>query len=112
MGIAVQTLDGVYGRPAASVRARIEHAGSGQWLVETKAETDHEGRVREWRGRKFDRGLYRIVFESDRYFAALGLVAAYPEIVVMFRIQDDSDACQIQVLLSTYSYSAYFGSLG
>ncbi|GII02166.1 hydroxyisourate hydrolase [Planobispora takensis] len=112
MGIAVQALDGVYGRPAAGVHVRIEHAGSGQWLTEVKSETDPEGRVREWRGRALERGLYRMTFESDRYFAGLGLIAAYPEIVVMFRIQDGAEAYQIQVLLSTYSYSVYFGSLG
>ncbi|MCT9933235.1 hydroxyisourate hydrolase [Planotetraspora sp. A-T 1434] len=111
MGIAVQALDGVYGRPAASVRVRLEHADNGQWNAEDKAETDQEGRVREWCGRKFERGLYRIVFESDRYFVGLGLSAAYPEIVVTFRMQDQTDSYQIQLLLSTYSYSAYFGSL-
>ncbi|MCG5216102.1 hydroxyisourate hydrolase [Streptosporangium soli] len=111
MGIAVQALDGVYGRPAASVHVRLEHADNGQWLTVAKAETDREGRVREWRGNRFDRGLYRVGFESDRYFVGLGLSAAYPEIVVMFRIQDEVVSYQIQVLLSTFSYSAYFGSL-
>ncbi|MGW5259495.1 hydroxyisourate hydrolase [Microbispora sp. NPDC004025] len=111
MGIALQALDGLYGRPAAGVRVRLERIDNGIWCAEVKAETDHEGRVGEWRGRRFDRGLHRIVFESDSYFVGLGLTAAYPEISITFRMQDETDSYQLQVLLSPYSYSAYFGSL-
>jgi 5-hydroxyisourate hydrolase len=110
MGISAQTMDGVYGRPAAGVRARLERTDNGQWNTVAEAETDHDGRVGEWCAHRLDRGLYRIVFDSDRYFVGLGLSAAYPEIAVMFRVMDGAEACQIQVLLSPYSYSTYFGS--
>lgn len=111
MGIALQVLDGLYGRPAAGVRVRLERIENGLWYAEVKAETDHEGRVEEWRARRFERGLHRIVFESDSYFVGLGLAAAYPEISTMFRMHDETDAYQVQVLLSPFSYSVYFGSL-
>ncbi|MFF5207850.1 hydroxyisourate hydrolase [Streptosporangium sp. NPDC000396] len=110
MGITAQTLDSVYGRSAAGVRARLERAGNGHWDVVADAETDGDGCIREWRGRKLERGLYRIVFDSDYYFVGLGLSAAYPEITVVFRMQDETDFYQIKVLLSPYSYSTYFGS--
>ncbi|GAA3425944.1 hydroxyisourate hydrolase [Streptosporangium sandarakinum] len=112
MGIAIQTLDGVYGRPAASVRIRLECADGGHWNPDAKAETDHEGRVQDWKGRRFERGVYRLILESDRYFVGLGLTAAYSEIVVLFRMHDETDSYQIQVQLSPYSYSTYFGSFG
>ncbi len=110
MGITAQALDGVYGRSAAGVRARLERADDGCWNAVASAETDGEGWVSEWRGQRFERGLYRIVFDSDYYFVGLGLRAAYPEITVMFRMQDEADSYQIKVLLSPYSYSTYFGS--
>ncbi|WP_036320390.1 hydroxyisourate hydrolase [Microbispora sp. ATCC PTA-5024] len=110
MGIAVQALDGVYGRSAAGVRTRLDHADNGGWSSVAEAETDREGRVQMWRGRRFDRGLYRIVLDSDRYFVGLGLSAAYPEVALTFRMRAETDSYQIQVMLSPYSYSAYFGS--
>ncbi|WP_283133071.1 hydroxyisourate hydrolase [Rhizohabitans arisaemae] len=112
MGISVQALDAVYGRPAAGVRTRIERSINGRWSACSDAETDQRGHVGEWSGQKFERGLYRIVFESDRYFVSLGYRAAYTEIVVMFRMQDEADSAQIQVQFSPYSYSTYLGSFG
>lgn len=110
MGIAVQALDTVYGRSAAGIRARLDHVDNGKWTSVAEAETDQEGRVRGWRARRFDRGLYRIVLDSDRYFVSLGLSAAYPEVAILFRM-GETDSCQIQVFLAPHSYSAYFGSL-
>ncbi|MEU4578851.1 hydroxyisourate hydrolase [Nonomuraea sp. ATR24] len=110
MGIDVQALDSVYGRPAASVDVRLDRADNGHWVIDAQSVTDHEGRVKEWREHRLDRGLYRIVFGSDRYFVSLGLTAAYPEIVVVFRMTDEACTYQINVLLSPHSYSAYFGS--
>ncbi|MEV7014056.1 hydroxyisourate hydrolase [Streptosporangium sp. NPDC051022] len=110
MGITAQALDGVYGRSAAGVRARLERVAEDGWSAVADAETDSEGCISEWRGRRFERGLYRIVFDSDYYFVGLGLRAAYPEISVIFRMQDEAESYQIKVLLSPYSYSTYFGS--
>jgi len=110
MGIATQALDGAYGRPAAGLGARLERADGGKWLTVAKAETDARGRIEKWCHHRLDRGIYRIIFDSDRYFVGLGLSSAYPEVSVLFRIQDEINSYQIQVMLSPYSYSAYFGS--
>ncbi|GGK89420.1 5-hydroxyisourate hydrolase [Sphaerisporangium melleum] len=108
MSITAQALDSVYGRSAAGVRARLERDGLGGWHDLADAETDSEGRISEWRDKKLERGLYRIVFDSDYYFVGLGVSAAYPEIIVTFRMQDETDSYQIQVMLSPYSYSTHF----
>ncbi|WP_176993137.1 hydroxyisourate hydrolase [Nonomuraea jiangxiensis] len=109
-------MDSVYGRSAAGVKARLEHSDLSGWRVQAEAETDDDGCVKEWHDRAFARGLYRIVFDSDRYFVSLGLSAAYPEISVMFRMQEDGGPHEIQIrlqlLLSPHAYSTYFGSHG
>ncbi|MEU9889962.1 hydroxyisourate hydrolase [Sphaerisporangium sp. NPDC051011] len=108
MSVTAQALDGVYGRSAAGVRARLEQDCLGRWQDLADAETDSEGCISEWRDKKLERGLYRIVFDSDYYFVGLGLTAAYPEIIVTFRMRDETDAYLIQVMLSPYSYSTHF----
>lgn len=110
MSITSQALDSVYGRSAAGVRARLEQAVDLGWRRLGTAETDGDGCIVEWAADHFERGLYRIVFDSDHYFVGLGLSAAYPEITVMFRIADESDSYRIQVTLSPHSYSIYFGT--
>ncbi|GAA4197049.1 hydroxyisourate hydrolase [Streptosporangium oxazolinicum] len=111
MGIAVQAQDTVYGRGAASLHVRLEHTDDGRWTLDAEAQTDHDGAVNQWCDRKLDRGMYRIVFGTDPYFVGLGLRAAYPEIVVTFRVLDETAVGNILVLLSPHSFSAYFGSL-
>jgi 5-hydroxyisourate hydrolase len=108
--IVTQVVDGAYGKSAAGVRARLSRSSGNAWSTVADAETDGDGCIEEWHSRHLDRGLYRIVFDSDGYFAKLGAVSAYPEIVVMFRMEDESRVFQVQVTLSPYSYSTYFGT--
>ncbi len=110
MSVSVQALDVVYGRSAAGVRARLERPAGEAWRVISSAETDGDGQIFDWRDDTLEQGAYRIVFDSDSYFASLGMSAAYPEITVLFRVQDEADNCQIQVLLAPYSYSMFFGA--
>ena len=110
--IHTQVLDGTYGKPAAGVSAHLAQAISGNgWATIGAAETDDNGRITNWDGWHLDHGLYRIVFDSDSHFARLGASSAYPEIIVIFRIQDNSQDFQVQLTLTPYSYSAYFGML-
>jgi 5-hydroxyisourate hydrolase len=79
-------------------------------LTVADANTDGDGCIQEWHFRHLERGLYRIVFDSDGYFARLGAASAYPEIVIMFRIEDESRLLRVHVTLCPYSYSTYFGT--
>jgi 5-hydroxyisourate hydrolase len=92
------------------VRARLSRSNSNGWSTVADAETDSTGCIEEWHIWHLDRGLYRIVFDSDGYFARLGSNTAYPEIVVIFRMEDESHLFQVQVTLASYSYSTYFGT--
>ncbi|MEQ4723302.1 hydroxyisourate hydrolase [Nonomuraea sp. B19D2] len=110
MNISAQVLDGVYGRPASGLRVRLEQSVDGLWDDIGRAETDGDGNVSKWAESRLSRGLYRVVFDSDYYFSGLGIEAIYPEIVVVFRIRDESGVCQILIMLSPSTYSAYFGT--
>jgi 5-hydroxyisourate hydrolase len=108
--IVTQVLDGTYGKSAAGVRAHLSRASGDTWLTVADAETDSDGCIEEWHSRHMERGLYRIVFDIDGYFARLGTASAYPEIVVMFRMADESHICHVHVTLSPYSYSTIFST--
>jgi 5-hydroxyisourate hydrolase len=111
MRIFTQVLDGTYGKCAVGVHARLARAGDDGWLTVADAETNNDGRIEEWDSRYLERGLYRIVFDSDTYFAHLGAIAAYPEVIVIFRMQNEGPVFQVQVTLAPYSYSTFFGTM-
>lgn len=112
MRVVAQVLDGTYGKAAAGVRADLSRANAQGWLTVAEAETNVNGCIDDWDIWYLERGLYRIVFDSDSYFAGLGAASAYPEVVVIFRLQDEYDVFQVQVVMAPYSYSAYFGTMG
>jgi 5-hydroxyisourate hydrolase len=110
MKVFTRVLDGTYGKSAVGVQARLARACDDGWTTVADAETDHDGRIAEWTGPGLEPGLYRIVFDSDGYFARSGTVAAYPEVIVIFRMQKGMHSFQVQVTLAPYSYSTYFGT--
>jgi 5-hydroxyisourate hydrolase len=112
MRIATQVLDCTYGQSAVGVHARLERSGGASWTAIAEAVTNDEGYIGDWKeGRHLERGLYRIVFDSDSYFASLGASTAYPEVVVIFRMPEAPRTFQVRVMLSPYSYSVFFGNL-
>ncbi len=111
MRIIAQVLDGTYGKAAVGVSACLARTDGDDWTAVARAETNHEGYIEEWDSWHLDRGLYRIVFDSDSYFAGLGVTTAYPEVAVIFRMPNEYVAFQLQVTLAPYSYSTYFGTI-
>jgi 5-hydroxyisourate hydrolase len=111
MRIVTQVLDGTYGKSAVGVRAFLARASSNGWATVAEAETNRDGRIEDWDSWHLERGLYRIVFDSDSYFSGLGATTAYPEVTVIFRMHNESVKFQVQVTLSPYSYSTYFGTM-
>jgi 5-hydroxyisourate hydrolase len=110
VGVVTKVVDGAYGKSAAGVRARLSRASGDAWSTVSDAETDRDGCIQEWHSQHVERGLYRIVFDSDRYFARLGADNAYPEVVVIFRMEDESRVFEVHVTLSPYSYSTCFAT--
>lgn len=110
MRIAVKVVDGMYGHAADGIRVRLERVGDNGWTTVASARTDSAGGINDWTGRFLECGLYRIIFDTDSYFAGLGASTAYPEVLVVFRMQSESDTYQIQLTVSPYSYSTHFGA--
>lgn len=110
MKVVTQVQDSSYGKPAVGVRARLARAVENDWVMVADAETNNRGRITEWNAKHLERGLYQIAFDADAYFAALGVTAAYPEIIVVFRARDELNEFQVHVTLAPFSYTAYCGT--
>jgi 5-hydroxyisourate hydrolase len=103
MNISAQVLDSTFGQPTAGTRVRLEHLVIDGWHLVCAASTGSSSIVTA------KHGLYRLVFDCDSYFAGLGGMTAHPEIVVVFRMPNEMDSCQVQVVLAPYSHSTYLG---
>jgi 5-hydroxyisourate hydrolase len=111
--ISTHVLDTALGKPAAGLVVTLEVArDADRWAEVARGVTTDDGRI----GR-FDHGLaplepqvYRLRFATGAYLAAAGAHAFYPEVHVIFRIDDPLAHYHVPLLLSPFGYSTYRGS--
>jgi 5-hydroxyisourate hydrolase len=110
--ITTHVLDTALGRPAAGVAVRLERLGAGG-EAETLARgiTDDDGRI----GTLLEPGSlrvgpHRITFDTGAYFDATGQRGFYPEVSVVFVVEEPSAHHHVPLLLSPFGYSTYRGS--
>jgi 5-hydroxyisourate hydrolase len=113
--ITTHVLDTSIGRPAAGVRVVLERGGkSSEWQVVGHGETDADGRLRSLMTETpLEAGLYRLVFDTRRYFETRGVRAFYPSVIITFDVADEAKGAahyHVPLLLSPFGYTTYRGS--
>jgi 5-hydroxyisourate hydrolase len=112
--ITTHVLDVSSGRPAEGMPVVLERAdpnGAG-WELVGRGTTDADGRQRALApdGRRLAGGRYRLTFDTGAYFTRTGRQAFFPEVSVVFAIDDGEEHQHVPLLLSPYGYSTYRGS--
>jgi 5-hydroxyisourate hydrolase len=107
-GLSTHVLDAVTGSPAQGVRVGLRSYG-GDSLAE--ARTDLDGRITDFGVGTLAPGRYRLVFDTEEYFASAAHVGEtfYPEVVITFEVRE-SRHHHVPLLLSPFAYSTYRGS--
>jgi 5-hydroxyisourate hydrolase len=112
--ITTHVLDTSSGRPAEGVPVVLERAdpNGAAWEVVGRGTTDADGRQRTLApdGRRLAGGRYRLTFDTAAYFTRTGRKAFFPEVAVVFAIDDGDEHQHVPLLLSPYGYSTYRGS--
>jgi 5-hydroxyisourate hydrolase len=115
--ITTHVLDTSIGRPAVGVGVVLERGGKqSDWQFIGHGETDNDGRVRALVGEGWtlDAGLYRLVFNTRRYFEGRGVRAFYPTVIVTFDVTAEllskEEHLHVPLLLSPFGYTTYRGS--
>ncbi|MGP0019078.1 MAG: hydroxyisourate hydrolase [Candidatus Sulfotelmatobacter sp.] len=111
--ISTHVLDLVRGKPAMDVAVRLEKQDdAGGWRLLTSACTDHEGRCPQLlpEGADLAGGVYRLIFDTGRYFSMQKMVALYPAVEITFQVQPDESHFHIPLLLSPNGYTTYRGT--
>jgi 5-hydroxyisourate hydrolase len=110
--LSTHVLDATNGRPAAELPVRLERLAApddADAAVVAEAVTDADGRVAKLAA-GLGGGVYRLVFDTGRYFAASGTAAFYPQVVVTFSVRGPEQHYHVPLLLSPFAYSTYRGS--
>ena len=101
-GITTHVLDTAKGRPAAGIAVTLEILRDG-WQTVGKGSTDADGRLRTLtEGVPLEPATYRLTFVTGSPF--------FPEVAILFRVDDTAQHYHVPLLLSPYGYSTYRGS--
>ena len=111
-GITTHVLDVSRGRPAAGVPVTLEVEAAGGWTLVGKGTTNADGRIADLLGgnAEITAGVYRLLFDTDTYFADSETQSFYPQVTVVFKIEDPNQHYHVPLLLSPFVYSTYRGS--
>jgi len=115
--ITTHVLDTSLGRPAVGLRVVLERGGkASEWQIVGHGETDEDGRQRTLMAdqARLASGLYRLVFDTRRYFEGRGVRALYPSVIITFEVAEDGEKnaphYHIPLLLGPFGYTTYRGS--
>lgn len=111
MSISTHVLDVMRGTPAAGLEVTLSRREpDGDWKSVGESVTDADGRIRELTDGELEAGEYQLRFDTRPYFERSGLNAFYPEVLVVFSVDDASAHMHIPVLLSAFGYTTYKGT--
>ena len=111
--ISTHILDTSRGAPANGVAISLEVQNSDEtWTELSHAWTDDDGRVKPFFlvEQPLQGGTYRLVFDIDAYFSGLKVESFYPQVTIVFKIDDTTQHYHVPLLISPYGYSTYRGS--
>ena len=100
--LSTHVLDTAAGRPAVGVSVRLE---TREGRVLDEGVTDGDGRVPALGPGSLEVGDYLLRFDTGARGDGF-----YPEVVVVFTIQDADQHHHVPLLLSPYGYTTYRGS--
>src|SRR6266511_5460326 len=119
--ISTHILDTARGAPASGVAVYLETQNPDEsWTELSHAWTDDDGRVKPFVlvEEALSAGSYRLVFDTEDYFAALNTPAFYPQVSVVFKIDDEPQLFLLLIRLPPFSslfpyagYSIVVGAL-
>ena len=112
MSLSTHILDTHQGCPAPHVHLRVyQYESEDQQELIFEGSTDDDGRARDLIPASANRvGLYRIVFEIGAYHQNLGIQGFYPEVSILFDVQDPQAHYHVPLLISPFGFSTYRGS--
>ena len=110
--ITTHVLDLKTGKPAAGIMVELEKISGSSWKKLAEAKTNEDGRIEDWleEGSKAEKGTYRVIFDVKSYFKGQSQKTFYPEVSIVFDLDNSDQHYHVPLLLSPYGYSTYRGS--
>lgn len=110
--ITTHVLDTSRGRPADGIPVTLEIEAAGGWKLVGKGTTNDDGRILDLvpDTLSVSAGTYRLIFDTGTYFQSRQIRSFYPQVTVVFKLENPAQHYHVPLLLSPFGYSTYRGS--
>ena len=109
--ISTHVLDTARGTPAVGVSVTLEIHSDEGWRKAGTGVTNQDGRVIDLLvGVSLKSGRYRLTFDTRSYLAQFATTPFFPEVAIVFEVQDAKRHYHVPLLLSPFGYSTYRGT--
>ena len=109
--ITTHILDVAAGQPARGVAVELDRLSTESWQSMGRGITNDDGRVTDLMEEgELAAGTYRLTFATKPYFDGKCATTFYPEVVVTFCVEAETEHYHVPLLLSPFGYSTYRGS--
>ncbi len=110
-GITTHVLDTARGRPAQGVPVKLERLAASGFELVGHGVTDADGRNRALiTPEATTAATYRITFDTKAYAEATGTPCFFPEVSILFVVENPKEHFHVPLLLSPFGYATYRGS--
>jgi 5-hydroxyisourate hydrolase len=107
MSVSVRVVDCLYGKPAIGVPIRLNSQIDGAWTEQWRDRTGEDGRASTGTNIRFSRGVWRLEFDVDGYFATLGAKSFYPIATINFQLSETTSSYCIALLITPFAYTVF-----
>ena len=109
--LTTHVLDTSMGKPGKMISVMLKEKAGDRWQTIAVGITGEDGRIGNLLapGRILTPGIYKLVFETGKYFAANDVKGFYPEVEIQFQV-DDGAHYHVPLLINPFGYSTYRGS--
>lgn len=110
--LSVHVLNLQTGSPTSGVTVELEQQQKQGWVKLASGVTDQHGRIPALypAGETMAVGDYKVVFKTGDYYKQQRQPTFFPEIPVIFHVENSDSHYHIPLLLSQYGYSTYRGN--
>lgn len=107
--LTTHVLDTTHGRPAVGLDVVLLALRDAAWIELARGTTGSDGRVPGLAPATLEAAIYRLVFETGAFWAALGIAAFHPRVTVEFDLRDPRQHHHVPLLINPFGYTTYRG---
>ncbi|WP_339875371.1 hydroxyisourate hydrolase [uncultured Algoriphagus sp.] len=108
--ISTHVLDLTSGKGGEDIPVVLSKKEEGKWVSITKSKTGENGRIKQFvEYADFKSGTYKLTFDMTSYDNG-SKVPFFPEIDVIFMVDEKTDHYHVPVVVSPFGYSTYRGN--